>query len=87
MKHLKVELLPLIANDKNAKDIASELIEVRTFGIRMYVCMYIRAHLCCLRILYLICHMYLLPDIALYFTVMYWITSYYIILYYIIVLY
>ena len=31
VKHLKVELLPLIANEKNAKDIASELIEVRTY--------------------------------------------------------
>ena len=33
VKHLKVEILPLIANDKNAKDIASELIEVRTYAI------------------------------------------------------
>lgn len=32
VKHLKVEILPLIANDKNAKDIASELIEVRSYA-------------------------------------------------------
>jgi hypothetical protein len=43
VKHLKVELLPLIANDKNAKDIASELIEVRTY-VHMYV--YVRAFVC-----------------------------------------
>jgi hypothetical protein len=29
VKHLKVDILPLIANDKNARDIAAELVEVR----------------------------------------------------------
>jgi hypothetical protein len=28
VKHLKVDILPLIANDKNARDIAAELVEV-----------------------------------------------------------
>lgn len=29
VKNLKVEILPLIAGDKNARDIAAELVEVR----------------------------------------------------------
>lgn len=32
VKHLKVDILPLISNDKNARDIAAELLEVREGG-------------------------------------------------------
>ena len=35
VKNLKVEILPLIAGDKNARDIAAELVEVRIQWIRM----------------------------------------------------